>query len=342
MSSSDDYTIAILNYIVLYVNRFVILPLYILANIGNFLSVLIFLKRSWRKNVCILYFNVYLLFNTCYINSSMISGIFIFGFKINILNRSVILCKLYFYTVFLFSTLSPTILILASIDRLLISSQNIDTRLYSSKRLAYFSVGTSTIFWSIFYIHLLIKVNIQQFNPTYYDCNYDLFESYPQFVTYFTLIVNTLYCLIIIILSIFSFKNVRHIHVFPRHQRRDLRSMTKKDFQLLRCLFAFDIIYIVFSISLVVYMAYSVTIANTIQTSLERAINNFFGDCSHFLHHIPYSTSFFIFILVSKAYRHELKRMVFKLFRKNLPVMQTKENPQHHIISVVESVALPS
>ena len=72
----------------------------------------------------------------------------------------------FIYVSFLFSTLLPTILILASIDRLLISSQNVDTRLYSSKRLAYFSISISTFFWIVFNFHILIKVNIQELYPS--------------------------------------------------------------------------------------------------------------------------------------------------------------------------------
>ena len=44
-----------------------------------------------------------------------------------------------------------------------------------------------------------------------------------------------------IVLSILSFKNVRHIRPVPRQQRKQLRSMTKKDFQLLRCLYVHNI-----------------------------------------------------------------------------------------------------
>ena len=48
-----------------------------------------------------------------------------------------------------------------------------------------------------------------------------------------------------IILSILSFKNVRGIRSIPRRQRRTGRIMRKEDFQLLRCLFVKDIIYII-------------------------------------------------------------------------------------------------
>ena len=59
---------------------------------------------------------------------------------------------------------NSTILILASIDRLLISSENVDTRSYSSKRLAFLLISISTVFWMIFNVHILIMVDIQQFN----------------------------------------------------------------------------------------------------------------------------------------------------------------------------------
>ena len=66
------------------------------------------------------------------------------------------------YAMYLVSNLVSTILILASIDRLLISSRNIDTRLYSSRRLAYFSVSISVFVWVAFYIHALVKVDIYE------------------------------------------------------------------------------------------------------------------------------------------------------------------------------------
>ncbi|CAF3684379.1 unnamed protein product, partial [Adineta steineri] len=57
----------------------------------------------------------------------MLGLVLLNGFNVNLQNSNVIVCKLYFYASFLFAALSPTILILASIDRLLISSQNVDT-----------------------------------------------------------------------------------------------------------------------------------------------------------------------------------------------------------------------
>ena len=194
----------------------------------------------------------------CYINCGILGIIFVNGFEISFQNSNVVLCKVYFYISTLFATLSPTVLILASIDRLLISSQNVDTRLYSSKRLAYFSISISTVFWIIFNSHALIKVNIQEIYPSYFVCYYDLSNSYLNFVAYSTAVINVIFDVLMIILCIFAFKNVRHIRAIPREKRNQIRSMTKKDFQLLRCLFVQNIVFIVFSSPISIYNVYDV------------------------------------------------------------------------------------
>jgi hypothetical protein len=260
----------------------------------------------------------------------MLASIFLFGFKINLKNSNVVLCKVYFYAAFFLSTLLPTVLILASIDRLLISSQNVDTRLYSSKRLAYFSLSINTVFWFIFYFHILIKVNIQKIRPSYFVCYYDLSQVYLYFVSYSSLIINCLFCLIMIVLCMFAFKNVQRICAVPRQQRKQIRTMTKKDFQLLRCLFAQDIVYIIFSISLSVSMVYQTATIYKIRTPLERAMVNFFNHFSLFLHHIPYCVSFYIFVVVSKAFRNELKRMIYKICRRDISSVQEEEKKQRN------------
>jgi hypothetical protein len=134
-----------------------------------------------------------------------------------------------------------------------------------------------------------------------------------------------------ITLSVFAFKNVRHIRIIPRQQRNQIRSMTKKDFQLLRCLFAQDIVYIIFSLWLSIYYVYSTATKDKIQTALEQAINNFLDSFFAFLYDISYSTNFFIFISISRAFRQQLKRMIYQIFSKHLVALPEEENRQENI-----------
>ncbi|CAF1255033.1 unnamed protein product [Adineta steineri] len=326
-SSENYYYINIFNDALVNAYKYIVPIIYILTNIENLLCILIFSKKTWRKNVCVFYFQIYLFSNTCYINSTVLGTIFTYGYNINLQNSNIILCKLFYYVAYVFAILSPTILILASIDRLLISSQNIDTRLYSSKRLAYFSISLSTCFWIIFNFHILIKVGIYELYPSVYLCYYDRSKSYRDFVSYYLAIVNICFCLIMIILCIFSFKNIRHIKIVRHRQRNQIRSMTKKDFQLLRCLFAHGIAYVFFRIGINMYFGYEAITRDVIRTSLHQAIDIFLNNFLSLLFNISYSISFFIYIIISKAFRHELKRMIYKIFGRDLiPIRDVELN----------------
>lgn len=346
MSSSDTHLINVLNAVFGIVQRYILPVVYVLANVGNLFSALIFARKSWRKNVCVFYFNICLLFNTCYINSSMLGSIFVFGFKINLLNSNAILCKLYSFTSFLFSTLPPTVLILASIDRLLISSQNVDTRLYSSKRLAFFSVSVSAGVWTIYFCHLLMMGDLQDLFPGFVVGFYNNSIGYRAFVPYSSLIINSAFFVIMIVLSIIAFKNVRQLRAIPRHQRQQIRSMNKKDFQLLRCLFVQDVIYILFNVSISVYLVYAPTTVGQTRTPLVKALDDLFSNVSTFLHHLPFCASFVIFLSVSKAFRNESKRMIYAIVGKEVAILREEENKQEQMeknnVELSVAVVLPT
>jgi hypothetical protein len=257
--------------------------------------------------------------------------IFSSGYNSKAQDSNIVLCKIRFYVSFLFSSVPPTILILASIDRLLISSQNVDTRLYSSKRLAYFSISISTFFWIVFNFHILIKVNIQESSPSVFICYYDSSKIYRAFVYYSLVVINVLFCFLMIILSMFAFKNVRHIRIVSQQQRNQIRTMKKKDFQLLRCLFAHDIVFIICSLWLYAYYVYSAVTKDQIQTPIEEVINSFLNYLFLFIYNISYCVSFFIFICVSRAFRQELKRMIYKMFGKDLMRLPEEENKQENV-----------
>jgi hypothetical protein len=107
--------------------------------------------------------------------------------------------------------------------------------------------------------------------------------------------------------------------------------MTKKDFQLLRCLFVQDIVFITFTIPLSVSMAYQAATLYKIRSSLEQAIVNFIINFCTFLHYSPYCASFYIFVVVSKAFRNEPKRMIYKICGKDLAPIREEENKQENI-----------
>ncbi|CAF1172823.1 unnamed protein product [Adineta steineri] len=148
------------------------------------------------------------------------------------------------------------------------------------------------------------------------------------------------------ILSILAFKNVRRIRSFPHQQRNQLRSMNKKDFQLLRCLYVQDIIYIICTGIPSIIEIYENITMDEVHTPVENAIVNLIGDLGLFLYHIPYCASFYIYISMSKAFRHELKRLIYKIWCKNLISIREEEHRQGNIelnvVDIVSTIVVPA
>ena len=336
----------VFNKIITGLYQYVGIPLCILGNLGNVFCVLIFVQKSWRKNVCVFYFLVCLLLDFIYINSIMLGSIFIFAFNIDLIKSNTILCKIYRYLTFFPNIMSATILILASIDRLLISSQNVDTRLYSSRRLAYLLISTSTFFWLIFFLHVPIKFNIQQISPFVFICVHDTMSLYGPFLDYSMVTINVVSFLVMIILSILSFKNVRRIRSIPRRQRRTGRIMRKKDFQLLRCLFAKDIIYIIFNAYQCIYFLYKLDPKSRPQTNSEREHDTFIFNLGESIQYIPSCVTFIIYTIISRAFRQTCKRVTWKMFGKDFNVTREEDLNEQEIerngneLVVVSTIAI--
>ena len=324
-ASSDTYYINLLNSIILFLYGYGNLAIYILGMIGNLFSIGIFLKKKWRKNVCVFYFLICLLIELVFLHVNVLSYVFTVNWKININNSSVLACKLMFYVTYLTAFLVPTILILASIDRLLISSQNVDTRLYSSRRLAYLLISTAIAIWMLFNIHIPIKAILFQWGVSTFFCYYDLSPIYQNFVSYSFTVINCLFCLLMIMLSILSVKNVRRIRSIPRQQSRQIRSMTKKDFQLLRCLYMLNFVYMFMSTFISFYSIYTVVTRSYTRTPLETSIVSFLTGLFTFTYNIFYCTNFFIFLCVSKAFRQEIRILIYKMVGKDLTVVRNEE-----------------
>ena len=199
--------------------------IYIFGNMVNLFCAWIFVEKVWRKNVCVFYFTICLFLNLCNLNSTILASIFLGDFNIHVENSNVIfssmfyLSNLYFHRIFLHLSIVV----------------NSFSKCWDS--FVQFK-------WIVFNFHVLIKVNLCETSPSVFVCFYDDSGLYLEYFSYSSLFITILYDLLMIILTILALKNVGHIKSIPRRRQNQLRSMTKKDFQLLRCLFTQDIVYI--------------------------------------------------------------------------------------------------
>ncbi|UJR17009.1 hypothetical protein I4U23_003907 [Adineta vaga] len=168
--------------------------------------------------------------------------------------------------------------------------------------------------------------NVSQVVPSVSICTFPSFKSYLMFFAYSSLFITSFFCITLIILSILSGENVRLIRAIPRQQRQQIRAMNKKDFQLVRCLFAHDIVYIGGNIFINLYYIYIVIRFDREMSPLESVISSFFNNFFTMLQQLSFCTTFFIFISLSKAFRNELRRIIYKMVKKNLVPIQDEEN----------------
>ena len=142
------------------------------------------------------------------------------------------------------------------------------------------------------------------------------------------MLFNASLCLVLVILSAFSFKNVRRIRIIPRQQRNRIRAMNKKDFQLLRCLFAQVIIYIICSAFPSGYSIYAIATRYQQRTLLQETSQSFLMNMLNAVYFTYHATSIFVFIAISKAFRNELKRYLYRLIGQELVISRAEDQQQ--------------
>jgi len=88
--------------------------------------------------------------------------------------------------------------------------------------------------------------------------------------------------------------------------------------------------------NIVFFNIYQVAIEDQISTPLQQTINDFVYNLCIFVDHIPRSASFYIFFIISKVFRNEIKRMFDKMCCRNrAPLMPEEENEQDNVEDVV-------
>ncbi|CAF1465618.1 unnamed protein product [Adineta steineri] len=287
--------------------------LIVIGTISCIINLIVFSQKNLRKNPCSIYFIAYNLANFIYIYSSLLSLTLNIGYKINANIYHLALCRVFLYTVALFNSLSSFYLILASIDRILITSRNAITRRKSTRRLAYLCIIVGTLFWALVHAHLLIFSTITQITPNSFLCYYQP-GIHLTFMGYYSIIKEISALLLLTICGLWSIKNIHSLH----HMRIVLNlSVTKnvietnsssgKDRQLFSMLLMDIIIYAVFSFIFSIFLMYQQITQNQIKTSDRIQIETVIRDLCLFSAGIPFCLGCYTNLFVSKTFRTDIR-----------------------------------
>ncbi|UJR29504.1 hypothetical protein I4U23_010721 [Adineta vaga] len=302
-----------------YLYRFAGSVLIVIGTLGCILNLIIFTKKLLRKNPCSIYLISYNLSNFVYIYVSLFSSTLEVGYKYDPSAKNWNLCRLRLYITVLFNILSPYYLILASIDRVLVTSSNANTRRRSTLRLSYLSVIIGTIFWILFHIHAIISANITQYSPTIAFCYFQ--SGIPlTFVGYYAVIKEILVLSLMIIFGLWAIKNIRslkRVRVAPDSSasktivdNNDIRSTSSKNRQLALILIMDIIIYTPFSFLFASFLMYQQITIKYVVTLEQAQIQSCLTNIFLFLAGIPFYINCYTNLIISKPFRSEMKKII--------------------------------
>jgi hypothetical protein len=206
---------AVFSNVELQLARYVFCPLYAIGNIGNILNLIVFSQAKLRtSSVCSWYFLVVSIVNLIAINTGYLTRILAYmGFPDP--SRTVEwYCTGRVYISTLALTLGRHFLCSIIIDRFLVTSTSVKLRQLSSFKVAKWYIPLSVLFWTIFYVHILVGYTDYQYGS---GCK-RWGGTYNVFIVVSTVTIEA--ALPITVIIIFSLLTLKNLHGLRQRRNR--------------------------------------------------------------------------------------------------------------------------
>ena len=250
---------------------------------------------------------------------TILSATLVYGYNVTTASYNLGYCRFQLYMAVLLDILSPFYLILASVDRVLVTSTNAGTRQRSTRRLAYMCISGVTLFWVLFHIYALVSTSIIQIAPNYFAC-YFTSATALTFISYYGLIIRSMLVpLIMATLAVWTVKNIRSIRhatvapvssVITEAVEGGLNSTRSKDRQLMLILLSDIMIYIFSTYMLAAVTMYQQFTQYNRKTYEQTQIDAFLLNLALFINYIRFCVECYANLVVSKTFRNELKNTI--------------------------------
>ena len=284
-------------------------------------SMAVFIQKNLRKNPCSMYFIAVNLANLAFVYSLILMLTASAGFNFDLTSFSTAGCRLSIYCTFVIDALSSTYLILASIDRVLVTSLNARTRRRSTCKLSAAAIFLVTLFWVSFHIPALVFTDLIEIGPHVFMC-LPTTSSYSSFVSYYLLIVKGI--LIPFLMAFFggwtvkNIQSVRHRRTAPAISTTEVvtganwSSMNPKDRQLVLMLLINVSIYVAFNLPLSIFAVYQQFEESTNPSFEQVQVLICIRLLVLFISYIPHCLDLYCNLIVSKSFRNEVKRLLYR------------------------------
>lgn len=289
----------------LWLNRVSPLILLISGTFGQICNLLIFSKKTQRNNPTSVCFLVNAITNLMALYFGMLTRFINTISGVDLTSTNVVLCKLRAYFVYICFSLSNWLILLAIIDRYLISSNKNHRRQLSTIKNAYISIAFLIIYFFLSYAHILVLYNVD------WSICYPTYRPYRLFTDIQVLIQFSL--LPPILMSIFGILIIRNIRLTRQRINTAVHvRLRQRDIQLGRMLFLQVIMTIICSFPLGLSQLETTASLNVSKSLLRSAVENFLLELGRHLAYMNCSISFYLYTLAGSQFRLEIRHIINK------------------------------
>jgi hypothetical protein len=284
-----------------------------LGNIGNIFIVILFSQR--HKNACSIYLICSAIMNDLYLTFNSFVQIFPFYYADETM-RAFALCKIRYYVSNVLGQLAKTMIVLACIDRFLITNNQANLRAFSTVKRAKRYILISIIFWPIFASHIAIMTTILN-----KECG--TFDTYSTIYTIYTIIfVGLVPPILLGGFGYLTYRNMRQIHMRVHPALNNINNanipIRRRDRQLLVIVASEVFVYVVtttfYPLILLEEMISRYVISNkSVQYS---QIESFIFTISFLLLFVNNAAPFYVYLISSKSFRCDFKQLIINCYRK--------------------------
>ncbi|CAF1105989.1 unnamed protein product [Adineta ricciae] len=316
MFLSSSITTTTLNLILLHLYRIGGPLLILIGTIGSTMMIILFTRKAFCQYPSSIYIISRNISNLCFIYFSILYETLVVGYSIALSSTNLAYCRFSCYTTLVFDILSPFYLLLALIDRYLVTSVNVNIRKYSTHRLACPLSICILIFWLLFHIHALFNSKIIQTESEFTYCYYQP-GLYSTFITYYSLISKGI--LAPLSLIYFGLQIVRNYRRRSHQVSISSSTVDKNHFSsTVRCrdratvliLLKDILMYILFSSIMSIYFMYELITEHQAKNLEQRDIEYIIRYLGIFCVCIPFCIGFYTNLLISKTFRREVRNLM--------------------------------
>ncbi len=286
-----------------------------LGNIGNIFVVIIFSQQ--RHNACAIYLLSSAIMNDLYLTFNSFVEIFPFYYG-DESPRAFALCKIRYYVSNVLGQLAKTMIVLACIDRFIITSERVHLRALSTPKRAKWFIFTAILFWPLFASHIAIMTTIIK-----KQCS--TFGTYSIIYAIYSIIfVGLIPPVVLSIFGYFTYRNIRRVHhriqpvlINTRPSNGNI-PIRRRDRDLLIIVISEVFVCVVTTIfyPLILLEMMISRYVLPMKSASYTQIESFIFTVSFLLLFANNAAPFYIYLISSRSFRHEFKELIINGYRK--------------------------